>query len=116
MAALVVVLIGLAFFAASGALWAEPVCSETAFRSLPDVRIVSVSSETDLAPHCKVVGVIGTETNFELLLPDTWNGKFVMGGGGGFVGSVVNVALLYGALQTGYAHGRHRYRPSGKFA
>jgi feruloyl esterase len=47
--------------------------------------------------------VIGTETHFELLLPDTWNGKFVMGGGGGFVGSVVNVALLYGPLQSGYA-------------
>ena len=96
-------LIGLAFFAAPGAVRAEPVCSETALRSLPDVRIVSVSAETDLAPHCKVAGVIGTETNFELLLPDTWNGKFVMGGGGGFVGSVVNLALIYGALQAGYA-------------
>jgi feruloyl esterase len=47
--------------------------------------------------------VIGTETNFELLLPDDWNGKFVMGGGGGFVGSVVNTALGYGVLQKGYA-------------
>ena len=54
-------------------------------------------------PHCKVAGVIGTETNFELLLPDNWNGKFVMGGGGGFVGFVVNTALVYGALQSGYA-------------
>jgi feruloyl esterase len=50
-----------------------------------------------------VAGVIGTETNFELLLPDTWNGKFVMGGGGGFVGSVMNTSLLFGSLQAGYA-------------
>jgi feruloyl esterase len=50
-----------------------------------------------------VAGVIGTETNFELLLPDEWNGKFVMGGGGGFVGSVINTALGYGVLQKGYA-------------
>jgi feruloyl esterase len=56
-----------------------------------------------MAPHCKVAGVIGTETNFELLLPNNWNGKFVMGGGGGFVGSVVNTALLFGPLQKGYA-------------
>jgi len=47
--------------------------------------------------------VIGTETDFELLLPDTWNGKFVFGGGGGFVGSVVNTALGYGPLQKGFA-------------
>jgi feruloyl esterase len=50
-----------------------------------------------------VTGVIGTETNFELLLPETWNGKFVMGGGGGFVGSVQNTSLMYGSLQKGYA-------------
>ena len=55
-------------------------------------------------PHCKVAGVIGTETNFELLLPDDWNGKFAMGGGGGFGGSVVNAAQdFWGALQMGYA-------------
>jgi len=90
-------------FAASGALQAEPVCYEKAFPSLPDVRIISIAAGTDPAPHCKVAGVIGTETNFELLLPDTWNGKFVMGGGGGFVGSIVNVALMYGPLQRGYA-------------
>jgi feruloyl esterase len=50
-----------------------------------------------------VAGVIGTETHFELLLPEKWNGKFVMGGGGGFAGSVVNLSLLYGSLQRGYA-------------
>ncbi len=82
---------------------AEPVCSAESFPFLPDVRIVSVSREKAMAPHCKVAGVIGTETNFELLLPEKWNGKFVMGGGGGFVGFVVNTALLYGALQSDYA-------------
>ncbi|MGI9329122.1 MAG: tannase/feruloyl esterase family alpha/beta hydrolase [Gammaproteobacteria bacterium] len=50
-----------------------------------------------------MAGVIGTETNFELLLPESWNGKFVMGGGGGFVGSVINTALGYGVLEKGYA-------------
>jgi len=80
-----------------------PVCNVASLPELPDVTITSVTPKTEGAPHCKVAGVIGTETNFELLLPDNWNGKFVMGGGGGFVGSVVNLALLYGPLQSGYA-------------
>ena len=58
--------------------------------------------------HCKVAGVIEEEIRFELLLPDDWNGRFVMGGGGGFVGSVQNAAqtsLLHGGtvLERGYA-------------
>ena len=85
-------------------LHAQPVCKSDSLPQLPDVTITSVTQETQGATHCKVAGVIGTETNFELLLPDKWNGKFVMGGGGGFVGSVVNVAAsLYGAVQSGYA-------------
>jgi len=78
-------------------------CSPQSLPSLPDTRMSSVLHEATPSPHCKVSGVIGTETNFELLLPDNWNGKFVMGGGGGFVGIVINTALMYGALQKGYA-------------
>jgi len=79
-------------------------CAVSPFVVLPDIRITSVTQKDEPVPHCKVAGVIGTETNFELLLPDNWNGKFVMGGGGGFVGSVVNAAQdLFGALQKGYA-------------
>jgi feruloyl esterase len=78
-------------------------CSLQTLPALPDVRIVTVSTETAPAPHCKVAGVIGPEIHFELLLPDTWNGKFVMGGGGGFVGSVMNTSLMFGSLQAGYA-------------
>ncbi len=80
------------------------VCAKESLPQLPDVRITAVTRESAPAAHCKVAGVIGTETNFELLLPDKWNGKFVMGGGGGFVGSVINGAQdFFGALQMGYA-------------
>jgi pimeloyl-ACP methyl ester carboxylesterase len=83
---------------------AKSSCDSASLLTLPDVKITSVTSETQWAPHCKVAGIIGTETRFELLLPDTWNGKFVMGGGGGFVGDVTNQALLfYAPLQEGYA-------------
>jgi Tannase and feruloyl esterase len=68
------------------------VCVKESFSSLPEVKISSVSHESVPAPHCKVVGVIGTEIGFELQLPDDWNGKFIMGGGGGFVGALHNAA------------------------
>ncbi len=84
-------------------IYAQANCRETAFPALPDVTITSITQETEYAPHCKVAGVIGKEIKFELLLPENWNGKFVMGGGGGFAGSVVNVALQLGAVQKGYA-------------
>ena len=56
-----------------------PACSIESMAQLPDVRIASTTEETEPVPHCKVAGVIGTEINFELLLPTDWNGKFVMG-------------------------------------
>jgi feruloyl esterase len=78
-------------------------CAEIANFVLPDVRIESTTRAAEPAAHCKVAGVIGPEIHFELLLPDTWNGKFLMGGGGGFVGSVQNSALINEPLQRGYA-------------
>ena len=83
--------------------FAKSDCDIDAFPDLPDVGLRSVGLENAPVPHCKISGVIGTETNFELLLPDEWNGKFAMGGGAGFTGFVVNTALTYGALQSGYA-------------
>jgi len=83
---------------------ATPVCAKESLPSLPDVRITSVTQESAPVPHCKVAGVIGPEIHFELLLPETWNGKFVFGGGGGFGGVIINWAQdVLGALQKGYA-------------
>jgi feruloyl esterase len=94
-------LLGLVLFHSS--LQAQPECKTESFPPLPDVAISAVTQEAAPAPHCKVAGVIGPETHFELLLPKKWNGKFVMGGGGGFVGSVMNTSLMFGSLQSGYA-------------
>lgn len=52
-------------------------------------------------PICKVVGTIGAEINFELLLPQKWNGRYAMGGGGGFVGSVANA--VHRSVSSGFA-------------
>jgi hypothetical protein len=78
----------------------------TALR-LPDIKIseaTAIAAATTgaiRAAHCRVNGVIGTEIRFALLLPDTWNGKFMMGGGGGFVGTVQNQAQA--TVNLGYA-------------
>ena len=83
-------------------------CSAMAALRLPDVRITDAAAVAGpvprspvTVPHCRVRGVIGTEIRFEVLLPDAWNGRFVMGGGGGFVGSVENQAAF--AVNAGYA-------------
>lgn len=73
----------------------------------------TIDSSEDLDPtldtpgHCRVRGTIDEEIHFELLMPrpEAWNGRFVMGGGGGFVGAVQNQALQYAPdiLAEGFA-------------
>jgi feruloyl esterase len=81
-------------------------CIELTSLRLPNARILSADKMDD---HCVARGVIEKEINFEALLPDDWNGKFLMGGGGGFVGSIQNQAqdprLMHNgfALERGYA-------------
>jgi feruloyl esterase len=65
---------------------------------LPDVVLESATHD---AAHVEVKGVIGGSIRFELLLPDAWNGRFAMGGGGGFVGTVQNGAR--NSVNQGYA-------------
>src|SRR5581483_10907895 len=82
-------------------------CSHLMMLRLPDIKIseaVSVPAATTGAvrvPHCKVTGVIGSEIRFALLLPDAWNRRFLMGGGGGYVGRIDNQAEA--AVNEGYA-------------
>lgn len=82
---------------------------------LPDVRIDSAVHHAD--GYVDVDGFIGGTIGFELLLPDSWNGRFTMGGGGGFVGSVQN--MTRGSARQGYAtvgtDTGHR-GPGGNFA
>ncbi|HEY3913739.1 MAG TPA: tannase/feruloyl esterase family alpha/beta hydrolase [Verrucomicrobiae bacterium] len=65
---------------------------------LPEVVLESVNHT---ATWVEVKGTIGGAIRFELLLPDNWNNRFVMGGGGGFVGSVQNGARA--SVSDGYA-------------
>lgn len=70
---------------------------------LPDTTITTIESPAAPVQHCKLTGTIDREIGFSVWLPTDWNGKFVMGGGGGFVGNIQNQALGLGVLQRGYA-------------
>lgn len=51
--------------------------------------------------HCRVAATIDAETHIIALLPVEWNGRFLMGGAGGFVGAVENQSAS--AVDEGYA-------------
>src|SRR5712675_3111606 len=75
---------------------------------LPDVvidSVITVGADKEKNPnaraHLEVKGTIGGHIQFDLLLPDEWNGRFTMGGGGGFVGTIQNGAR--GSINQGYA-------------
>jgi feruloyl esterase len=86
---------------------AAPSCAAMSSTELPNVRITeaapvaAVSSGRVKAAHCKVSGTIEKEIRFTALLPEKWNGRFMMGGGGGFAGSVDNQAMA--SVDAGYA-------------
>ena len=76
-------------------------CEKLTALKIPDVQITETVAVTTGSSHCKVSGIIGKEINFELLLPIEWNGIFIMGGGGGFVGTIQNMASS--TVNDGYA-------------
>jgi feruloyl esterase len=85
---------------------ADSTCTRLKQLDLPDVRVTeatdvpAATSGPLTVAHCRVAGVIGTEIKFSLLMPEAWNHKFMMGGGGGFAGSVSNQALEPDFLPT----------------
>ena len=91
-------------------------CEQLKSLQLPDVTILSAEQKVNdtikgqaswipvvvvKVPYCKVMGRISKEINFELLLPVTWNRRFLMSGGGGFVGYIQNGLRNY--VNEGYA-------------
>jgi len=68
---------------------------------LPDVTLHEAELVEENTTYCKVLGTISKEIKFELLLPQAWNNRFVMGGGGGFVGAIQNTARS--RVHDGYA-------------
>ncbi|MEE2781935.1 MAG: tannase/feruloyl esterase family alpha/beta hydrolase [Pseudomonadota bacterium] len=81
-------------------------CKSLLQLTYPEVVMYQAEAVTDPVPHCKAKGLIGGNINFSLWLPQAWNGRFVMGGAGGFVRPEDNHALrLLGdsVLKRGFA-------------
>lgn len=104
--------IGTALIATSGRVYADPKPErpDGALKDLqlPDVKITSVTQGhtksrdgTHEIAYYDVDGVISGTIKFELLLPEEWNKRFLMGGGGGFGGKVEN--CVRSSVKDGYA-------------
>lgn len=62
-----------------------------------------ISANGPTPTYCKVNGTISPRLNFEIRLPNTWNGKLHYAGGSGYNGSIPDVAFSLNALRQGYA-------------
>lgn len=80
-------------------------CEQLQGLALPDVRVHRAQPISEPVAHCKVEGTIGGRIGFSVWLPEDWNGRFTMGGSGGFVSPEDNQALRLASnvLEAGYA-------------
>ena len=93
---------------------AQQNCADLAKLTLPGVTIgqaipVGAGSFTppggrgaNVPGFCRVVGRVTPEVNFEVWMPEQWNGKFVAVGNGGLAGTV-NFTAMLDPLRRGYA-------------
>ncbi|HMF59467.1 MAG TPA: tannase/feruloyl esterase family alpha/beta hydrolase, partial [Vicinamibacterales bacterium] len=92
---------------AVGASPAHVECASLTALQLPNTKVTEAlavaarEAGTVRTSHCRVSGVIDKEIRFTELLPDRWNERLFAGGGGGFVGSVENMAVA--SVNAGYA-------------
>ena len=117
-AALALLLAGQAAIGLPAGAPAGAACAALKALQLPDIKITEAvavpanapppAPTSPLAPavairvdHCRVEGIVGREIRFRLLLPDQWNRKFMMGGGGGFVEGIDNQSAS--SVNLGYA-------------
>ena len=76
---------------------------------------MSVPESADAPAHCRVAGQILPQVGFEVHMPATWNGRFVMLGNGGFAGwrSTLPPGSTHSGRRT-TGNGTDRRRTSGQ--
>lgn len=88
------------------AVTAQAACTSLSGRTVngSTLTATTVSASGGVPTYCKVNGTIAPALNFEMRLPDAWNGKLYYGGGGGYNGSIPPVSgQILTALMQGYA-------------
>src|SRR5258706_7834909 len=69
-------------------------CAELAGRTIAAATVVAavdVAASGQVPAYCKVSARIQPALNFEMRIPNGWNGKLHYGGGGGFNGFIPQV-------------------------
>lgn len=91
----------------SPAVTAQQACTSLQGKTISAGAVVSavaVAASGVVPTYCKVSAHIEPTLNFELRLPDAWNGKLHYGGGGGYNGSVPPLGgPTLNALNKGFA-------------
>jgi hypothetical protein len=87
----------------NGGVTAQQACDALAGKTLAGATLTAapVAASGPVPTYCKVNGTIAPKLNFEMRLPQTWNGKVYYGGGGGYNGAIPGLNLP--ALNQGYA-------------
>jgi hypothetical protein len=82
---------------------AQMACGDLSGKTIGGATLTTVVVKANGAAstYCKVNGTIAPSLNFEIRLPDAWNGKLYYGGGGGYDGSIPQLSVP--ALTEGYA-------------
>jgi len=81
----------------------EVACARLSGRTVAGTSLTTtvVPASGDAPKYCKVSGTIAPALNFELRLPNVWNGKLYYAGGGGYDGALPG--LILPPLTQGYA-------------
>lgn len=87
-----------AAFARTPTMPGGPDCAAALRIEIPAVRITAATAvpasdslrALGQRPYCQVEATVDGETHLVALLPDEWNGRFLMGGAGGYGGAVQN--------------------------
>jgi len=78
-----------------------------------------VRARANVPTYCKISGTIAPALNFEMRLPNAWNGKLYYEGGGGYDGSIPQVeapALIQGYAEVASDSGHQASGLSAAFA
>jgi hypothetical protein len=84
---------------------AAQACATLAGKTIGGATLAAaaVPASGAIPTYCKVNGTLAPKLNFEIRLPDAWNGKLHYAGGGGYNGAIPDVAQSLSALKQGYA-------------
>ncbi len=84
---------------------AQQACATLSGKTIGGAALTAavVPASAPTPTYCKVNGTLAPKLNFEIRLPDSWNGKLHYAGGGGYNGAIPGVALSASALKQGYA-------------